>query len=54
MYNLILFQLLTQRQTLMKRAYRYPIDVLEEFTTGMAHKVFVCPSHAHFLTGVIV
>lgn len=34
-------QLLTDRKSCLKRAYRWPIDKLEEVTTGMAHQVLV-------------
>ena len=34
-------QLLTKRETWLKRAYRWPIDTLEEKTTGMADVVLV-------------
>lgn len=34
-------QLLTQRKTLLKRLYRFPIDTLEEKTTGLAHVILV-------------
>ena len=34
-------QLLTKRETLLKRLYRWPIDKLEEKTTGLAHKIVV-------------
>ena len=34
-------QLLTQRKTWLKKAYRWPIDTLEEKTTGMADVVMV-------------
>ena len=33
--------LMTKRQTFLKKAYRWPIDMLEEKTTGMAHVVLV-------------
>lgn len=33
-------QLLTQRQSVLKRLYRAPIDWLEERTTGMADMVW--------------
>ena len=33
--------LLTERNSLLKKVYRWPIDKLEEKTTGMAHKVLV-------------
>lgn len=33
--------LLTQRDSWLKKLYRYPIDWLEEITTGMADKVLV-------------
>ena len=33
--------LLTKRKTLLKKIYRYPLDWLEEITTGLAHKVVV-------------
>ncbi|ORY02594.1 alpha-1,3/1,6-mannosyltransferase ALG2 [Basidiobolus meristosporus CBS 931.73] len=34
-------KLLTQRNSLLKKLYRYPIDYLEELTTGMADKILV-------------
>lgn len=34
-------QLLTERKSFLKRAYRWPIDKVEELTTGMAHQVLV-------------
>ena len=34
-------QLLTTRRSWLKRMYRWPIDALEEATTGMAHEVLV-------------
>ena len=34
-------QLLTKRETWLKKAYRWPIDKLEEYTTGRAHKILV-------------
>lgn len=34
-------QLLTERKSFLKKAYRWPIDKLEEKTTGMAHVVLV-------------
>ena len=34
-------QLLTDRKSFLKKAYRWPIDKLEEKTTGMAHQVLV-------------
>ena len=34
-------QLLTERKSFLKKAYRWPIDKLEEMTTGMAHVVCV-------------
>lgn len=34
-------QLLTDRKSCLKKAYRWPIDKLEEITTGMAHRVLV-------------
>ena len=34
-------QLLTQRNNWLKKAYRWPIDKLEEYTTGRAHQVLV-------------
>lgn len=34
-------QLLTQRKSFLKKAYRWPIDKLEEKTTGMAHEILV-------------
>ena len=33
--------LLTQRKTILKKIYRYPLDWLEELTTGLAHQVVV-------------
>jgi alpha-1,3/alpha-1,6-mannosyltransferase len=33
--------LLAKRDTILKRIYRAPIDLLEEWTTGMAHIVLV-------------
>ena len=33
--------LLTERKSFIKKVYRWPIDKLEEKTTGMAHKVLV-------------
>lgn len=33
--------LLTERKSFLKKVYRWPIDKLEEKTTGMAHKVLV-------------
>ncbi|ELU05663.1 hypothetical protein CAPTEDRAFT_229017 [Capitella teleta] len=41
--------LLTQRQTLLKRLYRKPLDWLEEWTTGLAHCVLV---NSKFTAGV--
>lgn len=38
-------KLLSSRKTLLKRIYRFPIDLLEEFTTGAAHVVVV---NSHF------
>uniref|UniRef100_A0A914W771 Alpha-1,3/1,6-mannosyltransferase ALG2 n=1 Tax=Plectus sambesii TaxID=2011161 RepID=A0A914W771_9BILA len=38
-------QLLTKRETLLKKIYRYPIDKFEEWTTGLAHCVCV---NSHF------
>lgn len=40
--------LLTKRKSFLKTLYRKPIDKLEEYTTGMAHKVLV---NSHF-TGI--
>jgi alpha-1,3/alpha-1,6-mannosyltransferase len=34
-------QLLTERKSFLKKVYRWPIDKLEERTTGMAHAVLV-------------
>ena len=34
-------QLLTKRKNWLKKAYRWPIDKLEEYTTGRAHQVLV-------------
>lgn len=34
-------QLLTDRKSFLKKAYRWPLDKLEERTTGMAHEVLV-------------
>ena len=34
-------QLLTERKSLLKKVYRYPIDCLEEWTTGLADVVVV-------------
>lgn len=34
-------QLLTQRKSRLKKAYRWPLDKLEEKTTGMAHAILV-------------
>ena len=34
-------QLLTKRKTCLKKVYRWPIDKLEEWTTGRAHQVLV-------------
>lgn len=34
-------QLLTQRTNWLKKVYRWPIDKLEEYTTGRAHQVLV-------------
>ena len=34
-------QLLTKRQSILKKVYRSIIDPIEEFTTGMADKVLV-------------
>lgn len=42
--------LLTTRKSFLKTLYRKPIDKLEEYTTGMAHKVLV---NSHF-TGKIL
>lgn len=42
--------LLTTRKSFLKTLYRQPIDKLEEYTTGMAHKVLV---NSHF-TGKIL
>eukprot|EP01134_Creolimax_fragrantissima_P006040 CFRG6040T1 len=33
--------LMTDRESLLKKIYRYPLDMLEEFTTGQAHRVVV-------------
>ncbi|XP_013385488.1 alpha-1,3/1,6-mannosyltransferase ALG2-like [Lingula anatina] len=41
--------LLTQRQNMFKRLYRWPIDWLEEWTTGMAHCILV---NSKFTAGV--
>lgn len=42
-------QLLTHRKTLLKRLYRWPLDKLEEWTTGLAHKILV---NSHFTSKV--
>ncbi|MEM7363482.1 MAG: hypothetical protein AAF525_05625, partial [Pseudomonadota bacterium] len=42
-------QLLTRRESVLKRLYRAPIDWLEERTTGMAHVVMV---NSEFTAGV--
>lgn len=41
--------LLSQRSSLLKRLYRFPLDKLEEFTTGMAHLVLV---NSEFTRGI--
>lgn len=41
--------LLTKRQSFLKTLYRKPIDKLEEWTTGLAHKVLV---NSHFTAGI--
>lgn len=41
--------LLTTRKSFLKTLYRKPIDKLEEYTTGMAHKVLV---NSHFTAGI--
>lgn len=41
--------LLTSRKSFLKTLYRKPIDKLEEYTTGMAHKVLV---NSHFTAGI--
>lgn len=42
-------QLLTQRESLLKRIYRLPLDWLEEYTTGMADCIVV---NSHFTASV--
>lgn len=42
-------QLLTQRESLIKRLYRAPLDWLEEYTTGMADRILV---NSHFTANV--
>lgn len=34
-------QLLTQRQSVLKRLYRLPFDIIEQITTGMADRIVV-------------
>ncbi|KAG5446063.1 Alpha-1,3-mannosyltransferase-like protein [Clonorchis sinensis] len=43
-------QLLTDRKTTLKRWYRFPLDYLEERTTGYANKILV---NSHFTAGVV-
>ncbi|XP_022317934.2 alpha-1,3/1,6-mannosyltransferase ALG2-like [Crassostrea virginica] len=41
--------LLTKRKSFLKTLYRKPLDKMEEYTTGMAHKVLV---NSHFTAGI--